>query len=521
MHKPLFKQDNQGEILLFPSRLDENIPDGHLVRIVNEVVNSMDISILLSGFKGGGTTAYHPRMLLKVLLYAYCLKIYTGRKIAAALRTDITFMWLSGKNTPNFNTINSFRSGRLKEGIEKVFKELLLFMFDQGYIRLEDYFCDGTTLQADANKHKMVWKKNAERYKNEVESRIAETLGLIDQLNEAEERQYGDRDLAGMGAGKSLPKERINQAAEKLEQALKSDDKDKVKKAKKLQVTLETYLARVRIYQEQSDLCGNRSGYSKTDPSASPMRTKECSDDLRPAYNGMIGTENQFITGVSVHDTPNDGACFKAHLEKARSLHPRKIIRVIADAGFGTEENYDYLEKEKIKNLMKYPSYDKENSKAFKENIFLKEHLPYDATTDTYLCPNGKRLLYQKDVEDYNKNGYRSVSRLYESENCTDCPFFDKCGNKRDKNSNRTIKINTNLERHKSQTREALKSEQGAKLIRARAQDTETCFGDIKHNGLFRRVHLRGLEKVNTEFTVIAMAHNIRKIDLYPTKRVV
>lgn len=108
-----------------------------MVRVINQVVNKLDLTFLFSTYLGGGTSAFHPRMLLKVLLYAYCLKIYTGRKIANVLRSDLTFMWLSGKQFPNFRTINNFRSGHLKESIDTVFKSLLLFMFEEGYIHLE------------------------------------------------------------------------------------------------------------------------------------------------------------------------------------------------------------------------------------------------------------------------------------------------------------------------------------------------------------------------------------------------
>ena len=143
MQKVQFKQYNEGEVLLFPDRLDSTISENHLVRIINHTVNQLDLTFLISTYSGGGTTAYHPRMLLKILLYAYCLKLYTGRKIANALRSDITFMWLSGKQYPDFRTINNFRSGRLKDSIHTVFKSLLLLMFTEGYIRLEEYYCDG------------------------------------------------------------------------------------------------------------------------------------------------------------------------------------------------------------------------------------------------------------------------------------------------------------------------------------------------------------------------------------------
>jgi len=136
----------------------------------------MDISSLINLYEGGGTSAYHPRMLLKVLLYAYCMKIYTGRKIARALTQDIHFFWLSGMYRPDFRTINRrsgarFRSGKAKESIQVLFSSMLVFLMEHGCIRMENYFCDGSTFPADANKHKMVWKKNAQRYKASAEQK--------------------------------------------------------------------------------------------------------------------------------------------------------------------------------------------------------------------------------------------------------------------------------------------------------------------------------------------------------------
>ncbi|WP_342089508.1 transposase, partial [Dyadobacter sp. OTU695] len=122
------------------------------VRVVNEVVERMDVSSLVNLYEGGGTSAYHPRMLLKVLLYAYCMKIYTGRKIARALAQDIHFFWLSGMSRPDFRTINRFRSGKAKESIQVLFSSMLVFLMEHDYIKMENYFCDGSTFSADAGK---------------------------------------------------------------------------------------------------------------------------------------------------------------------------------------------------------------------------------------------------------------------------------------------------------------------------------------------------------------------------------
>jgi transposase len=161
MQTPVFRQNNQGQISLFPARSDENTAGNDPVRLINRIVDAMEIKELLSEYRGGGTSACHPRMMLKVLLFACCQKICSGRKISQALRRDTAFMWLSGNQTPDFRTVNLFRSGCLKTGIEAVFKNPLLFMFDEDCVKTEDYYCDGAIIQADAGKHNIClpqWK---------------------------------------------------------------------------------------------------------------------------------------------------------------------------------------------------------------------------------------------------------------------------------------------------------------------------------------------------------------------------
>jgi hypothetical protein len=257
--------------------LDETIGESHLVRVINQVVNKMDISNLMSNYKGGGTSSYHPRMLLKVLLYAYCLKIYTGRKIANALGSDITFMWLSGKQYPDFRTINNFRSGRLKESIASIFKSL----------------------------------------------RIEETIEEIERLNREEDTYYGDNDLCIKGESDFGRAGRIEEKVKALNR-IANPFKAKQQRLKQLEAELAVDRVRVKVYEENMVTCGTRSGYSTTDTDANPMRTKECSDDLRPSHNGMIGSEGQYITGVTIHQNSNDASYFKHHMEEVLPFNLKK-----------------------------------------------------------------------------------------------------------------------------------------------------------------------------------------------------
>ena len=156
---PVFKEYNQDQLIMFPPSIEELIPENHLVRVVDSILRLMNISPLLRKYKGGGTSSYHPEMMLKVIVYAYTCHIYSSRQIAKALRENIAFMWLSGGNKPDFRTINNFRSGILGDAIEEVFAVMTLILLEKGYINLANLFIDGTKLEADANRHGVVWSR--------------------------------------------------------------------------------------------------------------------------------------------------------------------------------------------------------------------------------------------------------------------------------------------------------------------------------------------------------------------------
>lgn len=510
--KAVFKTYDQQQIQLLPPSLDELVPAQHLVRVVNQVVEKLDLSSLINQYEGGGTSAYHPKMLVKVLLYGYSMKIYTGRKLAKALSQDITFMWLAAFNKPDFRTINLFRSGLLKETIEELFKELLLFLVEHGYVKVENYFTDGTTLSADANKYKMVWRKNAQKYKALAEQKCQELFQQIDALNQAEDTQYGDSDLEEIGC-RPIEKEAIHSQVDKLNHVIENtSDLRKKRKAESLKKKVIEQEEKIEKYEGQLQVSGHRSGYNKTDTDASAMRMKN--EELLPAYNIMASSEDQFITGVSVHQNPNDATCFKEHLNKL----PFQPETITADSIFGTEENYELLEGKLIDSYMKYPSFHREQTRKYKSNPFLRENFLYNEQTDTYECPAEKKLHYRYTQKDVNKKtGYVSQSKVYEAEDCSGCSLRDACTKSKEKN--RTVSVNIKLDIYRKLANKNLHSEKGQTLRKKRSHDIESCFGDIKHNMGFKRFHLRGLQKVKTEITIVSIAHNLRKLHLQQEKK--
>jgi transposase len=133
MRKKTFKDYQQNQLSMLPPSLDELIDKKHLVRVINSVINGVDYGILSSPFKDQGQPPYDPRMMMKVLIYAYATKLYSTRKIEKALKQDITYMWISGNEKPDHNTINRFRSVYFKDIMEEVFTHVLDYLREEQY----------------------------------------------------------------------------------------------------------------------------------------------------------------------------------------------------------------------------------------------------------------------------------------------------------------------------------------------------------------------------------------------------
>lgn len=196
MKRQIFKAYTQAQPMLLPPRLEELIPEGHLVRVVNEMIEELDLEPLARQYKGGGTSAYHPKMMLKVMIYAYTQRTFSSRQIAKALRENINYLWLSDMNQPDHRTINRFRGEIMKSVVEEIFYGVIEQLLDRGYIDLERYFVDGTKIEANANKYSFVWRKSTQNYKAGLQQKVRTLLSEIDEIEVAEEEAYGEKDLA-------------------------------------------------------------------------------------------------------------------------------------------------------------------------------------------------------------------------------------------------------------------------------------------------------------------------------------
>jgi transposase len=506
MQKPVFKPYYQDQIMAIPPTLDELVAKSHPVRIVNGIVNRINIQVLLDAYKIKGTSSYHPQMLLKVLVYGYVSNVYSSRKLETACKENINFMWLSGMSYPDHNTINRFRGVRLKEALRSVFEEVVKLLAAEGLLSIEEVYTDGTKIEANANKYTFVWKKAIQTNKEKMKKSLAEIWQYAQSIAKAEDNLPEPPDFT------DIDTEKVQATVDKLNAVL-ADKPDLDKKVKaKLRYVSREYPAKIAQYESKEAILGNRNSFSKTDTDATFMRMKEDhmqNGQLKPGYNVQISTSNQFIVNYTIHPNPTDTTTLKAHLDQHETSFGKTLKTITADAGYGSEENYQLLESKAIEAYVKYGMFDKQQDENYnKKQPFSSDKLFYNPEQDYYICPMGQQMSYIGDGKRKTSTGFEQTSKRYQAKNCSNCPLNGACHKSQ---GNRIIEVNENLKRHKEVAFKLLNSEKGIEKRKQRCHDVEPVFGNIKQNHGFRRFMLRGKEKVAIEWGLIAIAQNIRK----------
>ena len=272
----VFKPYQFNPQMLLPPSFDELIDKNHPVRVVQQIISEIKIDRLIDQYKGGGTSSYHPRMLLSAIVFAYLSNTYSSRKIEAALKENIHYMWLTGMSTPDHNTINRFRSSKLKNEIKEIFAQVVTLLVKEELVSIEEVYTDGTKIEANANKYTFVWGKAIKTQKEKIAKQL-EALWNYSQLVAVEELKDTEPiDFKNIDAAK------VKAVAAQIDEALKNKQVEKktldqIKKAKT------DFVKRMEKYEQQEAILGSRNSYSKTDPDATFMRMKE--DHMR---NGQL-----------------------------------------------------------------------------------------------------------------------------------------------------------------------------------------------------------------------------------------
>ena len=246
----MFKEYSQNQVQLLPQNINELISKNHVARLINQVINEMDLSSIEDTYSEKGQRAYHPKLLIKVLVYGYTIGVSSSRKIADKLKEDVVFMWLAGRQNPDFRTISDFRKDKLVE-VKGLFIQVLELCSELGMIRIGKVNIDGTKMRADASGNKIQYRKLLESRRAKIAEQVQEILEQAEAIDAEEDEIYGDSTehrIAGLDmkeVSKKLKqlkrkKESIKKKQKKLE-AKKSDINKKLRKIRKDRNTMYAY----------------------------------------------------------------------------------------------------------------------------------------------------------------------------------------------------------------------------------------------------------------------------------------
>jgi transposase len=450
------------------------IPKDHLCRLVKEVVFSLDTEAIEATYSFLGQRTYHPKLVLSVLFYGYATGVRSSRKLAERCLSDHIFIYLMQCYTPDHRTISDFRKNNLKE-IERYFVDIVRIFSALGYTQIGKIYLDGTKIKGNASAKRTKDKAGFEKWLSEITEEIASILKEAEIIDNQEEDRC-----------------KIDPEQEVLQKKLS----DRTYLKGKIEEALE-------IMKEE-----NREKINLTDRDANHMKSGG-SKDIRPGYNCQAAvTETGIIVAGEAVTEANDRNQLKPMIEQTESNTQEKVKEVAADCGYGSYANYEYLEQREIDGYVPDSNFQQYKSGEYKkeENRYHYSNFTYDSASDSYVCPEGKRLTYWKTRT--NKTDSRQWNhKVYKGTACGTCEKRPHCT----KSKVRELLIDMR-EPLLQKMREKLLSDDGKRKYFMRHYIIEPIFGHLKFNVGYRNFLLRGLEKVRAEFKLMCIGWNLKKM---------
>lgn len=520
MRKPIYLHQDytlneEGYQLKLPLNLETIIPADDSVRLLSQFVGAMDLTDLYSTYERINTVS--PRTLLKIVLYSYMNGDYSSRSMELNCKRDINFMYLlEGKPVPDHATFARFRSIHFAPCAKRILAEMSNLFYELGEVSGETIFIDGTKIEACSNKYTFVWKKAVTKNQEKLLIKIAALIAECEQL-------YGIQIVHG----DTVKMKHVKRLRKKL-YALKQEENIKFvhgigKRKSPLQKSIETleeYLERLKGYTKKLHICGKRNSYSKTDPDATFMRMKEDAmgnGQLKPAFNLQHGVDSEYIVWLTIGPQPTDTTTLIPFLKETEEYLAFKYQKIIADAGYESEENYVFLDQNQQLSFIKPSNYEISKKRTYKNDIGRIENMAYDEKSDSYICKNGKQLSFTHVRRSKSKTGYVSEKNIYQCEECKDCPYKKECikGNNCKipiEERNKVLSVAKTFLKYREEDLERILSDEGILLRINRSIQAEGSFGEMKQDMQFRRYLSRGTSNVLAESVLLAMAKNVNKL---------
>lgn len=490
--------------------------ENHVACFINELVEALQIN---DPYIFGRPREYDLGAMMKLVLFAYTRETFTSRKIERLAEENLYARWLTQEQIPSYRTIARFCvSNDVKELTQKGLETLTEYLRERNLID-DALFIDGTKILADANKFSFVWKKNTLRFDQMNREKL---LQMMAELKEA-------YDVKHVPEGSSLTIDMIDEVLTRIELRLEDLEKEveATKKvspnpAKQQRRTLKSQKRKLSErreklaeHQAQMSIYGTRNSYSKTDHEATFMRVKEdpmMNGQLKPAYNLQIATCNQFILAYDTFQNPTDTKTLQPLLEKMKMAdQPARYI--VADAGYGSESNYRYLEDQLPQHvaLIPYATMIIEDSKKWKTDERKVMNWIYNENEDYYIDPKGVRFNFHAYRQRTDKDGFVRDFKEYQAEKFDENQGVIPAALTA-KGYTRKISVNPAWEYHKTKQKDLLSSPDTGKIYSRRKIDVETVFGFMKACLGFTRYTVRGLDKVRKQTGLLITAINMMKL---------
>lgn len=479
----------------------------------NEIIERIDLTKYYKfGNSRYGRPNYDCEKMLKVALFAFMENGYASlRNIEKLCKTDIRYIWLlDGEEAPTYVTVSNHLKKYIGENIQELFSDINKEIFALEGVDLSRLYIDGTKVEANANKYTWVWKKSCIKSRDKVYGYLTD---LIQEINNGILSFFNLR----IETRKEYAIEYLEEVIERFSSIagingnyIRGKGHHKTVEQRQYDKLVE-YLEKLKKYAEHIEICGeSRNSYSKTDHGATFMRVKRDymgNDQLLPAYNMQIGVCDEYIAVVDAKQYASDMDCFVPLMNKFKKSYGCYPKYPVADAGYGSYNNYLFCEQNGMEKYMKFTMFEKETKDAkYQDDPYRAVNFKRDET-GTLLCPEGRKFEYMCD-RPVRGNKYGRTEELYKCESCEGCPRKAECT---DGKGDRTFSMNRELTAIHNDVISNLKSELGIELRTNRSIQAEGAFGSIKWNRSYKRAQRRGLESIILEFTLISIGFNLYK----------
>jgi transposase len=460
-----FKSIENEQLFLLPPSIGDFIPEGHLGRVISEIVDTFDTTEIETRYSYQGQKSYHPKLLIKLWIYGYATGTLSGRRIASKCETDTAWMYLAGMHRPDFRTVNDFRKDNVKS-FENYFIAVIKLCKELGMAKVGTIALDGTKIRANASARKMMDKNMYIQWLGEVEDELAALTKEADRINDSEEKALKDQ------RGDELPKEI------RKKEALRKKIREAIEELK------------------------NREG-GRTNLTDQDVRLIKSAGQIKPNYNcqGAV-TEDGILVGAYVSTNASDKEQLIPLINQVEQNTGNRVETILADSGYSSYANYEWLDEEK--KIAYIPDQEFEHREKLKGEPYDKSNFIFDPVKDKYVCPQGKDLIFSGIS--FNRRRKQKL-RIYKGTQCSTCPVKVDCTSTSARQINQDFR-----EPLRERARNLLDSPQGRFIYKKRMSMIEPIWGNIKFNKLITMFHLRGLDKVNGEWMLIALANNIQKL---------